>query len=222
MTMTIKVKICGIRTAGALAACVHGRADYIGLVFYPPSPRFLTPEKARDLCGGISGNPAKVALTVDAGDALLDDIITHVAPACLQLHGSETPARVRAVQTRFHLPVIKAIPVADERDIEAARGFEDVADMLLFDAKPRISEGAGGGTATLPGGNARVFDWRLLAGQKWARPWFLSGGLDAHNVAEAVACTGAHGVDVSSGVERTRGHKDPALITEFLETIAAL
>ena len=214
--MAPQVKICGIKTADALEACVRGGADYVGFVFYPPSPRFLTPQAARDLCAKHSRVPAKVALTVNADDALLDEIIHHVSPDYLQLHGSEAPTRVRDVKVRFHLPVIKAIAIADAADLETARLYEGAADILLFDAKPLTSE------PSLPGGNARSFDWRVLAGHNWAVPWMLSGGLNAQNVAEAIAVTGALGVDISSGVERIRGEKDPALITEFLETLSAL
>ncbi len=214
--MAIRVKICGIRTADALAACVQGGADYVGFVFYPPSPRYVTPQAARDLCADSPRLPAKVALSVNADDALLDEIMGHFSPDYLQLHGSETPARVREVKSRFHLPVIKAIAVEDVSDVEAARHYEGVADILLFDAKPLTSE------PSLPGGNARRFDWRALAGQNWACPWFLSGGLNAENIAEALKVTGAPGVDISSGVERGRGHKDPASITEFLKTVAEL
>lgn len=211
--MATQVKICGVRTSDALEACARGGADYVGFVFYPPSPRFLTPQMARDLCANLSRLPAKVALTVNADDALLEDIVTHVSPDYLQFHGSETPTRVREVKTRFNVPVIKAIALADASDVVGARLYEGVADILLFDAKPRTSE------PSLPGGNARRFDWRLAAGQNWAGPWMLSGGLNAQNVAEAIAVTGAPGVDISSGVERIRGQKDPALITEFLKTL---
>lgn len=206
--MSVRVKICGIRDEAALFACVEGRADLVGFVFFPKSPRHLTPDAAAPLATYIRGVAASVALVVDADDAVIEEIVRVVNPDMLQLHGSEPPARVAEIRARFGKPVMKAISVATA--VDAARAFDyPMADLILFDAKPAPG-------AVLPGGNGIAFDWHALEGMRGKVPFMLSGGLTPDNVAEAVRLTGARAVDVSSGVERAPGVKDPELIRRFL------
>lgn len=209
--MRIETKICGIRQPLALDAAVEGGADMVGLVFYPPSPRSLTAEAAAALAARAPERVMKVGLFVDADDATLGAVLQRVPLDLLQLHGGESPRRVQEIRDRFGLPVMKAIPVSDAADLESAGAYAEVAERLLFDAKaPRDLAGA------LPGGNALSFDWTLLAGRSWPRPWMLSGGLNAENLERAVTISGASAVDVSSGVERRPGEKDPDRIRAFL------
>ena len=209
--MAVSVKICGINSPEALRAAAEAGAGLIGLVFFPPSPRYVTVEQAAALAALVPEGVLKVGLFVDADDAAIARVLERVPLDMLQLHGRESPERVREVRERFGLPVMKAIPVASPQDVETAREFEGAADRLLFDAKPpKTMEGA------LPGGNALRFDWELLRGRRWKIAWMLSGGLLASNLADAVGITGAPAVDVSSGVEDRPGHKDPARIRAFL------
>jgi len=215
--MSVETKICGINDAEAMDAALSGGARLVGLNFYPPSPRHVAPERAAELARAVPEGVARVGVFVDPDDETIARVLAAVALDFVQLHGDETPARVAALRARFGVGVIKALKVADTADVAAADAFADVADRLLFDARaPKALPNA------LPGGNALVFDWRLLAGRRWARPWLLSGGLDAGNVAEAVRVSGARAVDVSSGVEDRRGHKSPALIIAFLDAVAAI
>jgi phosphoribosylanthranilate isomerase len=208
--MDIRVKICGLKRPEDVTAAAEAGAAYGGFVFFPKSPRHVTPEVARELAVEAPVGLAKVALLVDADDDLIDAVTGTVPLDMLQLHGRETPERVAAVRTRTGLPVMKAIGVAGPEDLAAIDVYSQVADQLLIDAKPPKG-------ADLPGGNGLSFDWRLLAGRKyWTRPWMLAGGLTADNVAEAVRLTGARQVDVSSGVERAPGDKDPELIRAFV------
>ena len=204
-----RVKICGLTTEDSVAAAVEAGAAYIGLNFYPPSPRALSPEEARDLAIEIPPGTAKVALTVNADDATLDDIVHTVPLDFLQFQGSETPARVAELRARHGLPVMKAIGIAGPADLDALDQFEEVADQILVDAKPPKN-------AKLPGGNGVVFDWRLIANRRWSKPWLLAGGLTPANVAEAISLTGTRQVDVSSGVETAPGIKDADLIRDFI------
>jgi phosphoribosylanthranilate isomerase len=204
----VRVKVCGLRTLADVAAVAASGAAYAGFVFFPPSPRNLTLDQARDLALATPPGLAKVALTVDADDALLDAILAAVPVDILQLHGRESPERVARVRDRFGLPVMKALGVASEADLPALDDHSRAADMLLVDAKAPKG-------AALPGGNGLAFDWRLIAGRQWRRPWMLAGGLTPQNVAEAVRLTGARQVDVSSGVESAPGVKDPGLIAAF-------
>jgi phosphoribosylanthranilate isomerase len=215
--MGLAVKICGINSAAAMTAAAAAGADYVGLMFYPPSPRYLAVAEAAALAALVPDGIRRVGVFVDAPANVIEETLEDVALEVLQLHGSETPAVVAAIRARFGLPVIKAIKLAGPGDLAVAQAFEDVADMILFDAKapPEMIE-------ALPGGNALVFDWRLLAGYRGRRPWLLSGGLTAGNLAEAVAVTGAAIVDVSSGVETAPGVKDPALIAAFVAAARAL
>jgi len=207
--VTARVKICGLRTPEAVEAAVAGGATYVGFVFFPRSPRHVAPDEAARLAIEVPPGVAKVALTVDADDAALDAILAEVPVDFLQLHGSESPDRVAAVRARYGLPVMKAVGLADEGDLVAIDEYMRVADQILVDA--RAPKGA-----ALPGGNGIAFDWRLIAGRRWSRPWMLAGGLTPENVAEAVRLTGARQVDVSSGVESAPGVKDPARIAAFL------
>lgn len=206
----IRVKICGLRTAADVAAVAGAGAAYAGFVFFPKSPRHLTLEAARTLAQEAPVGLAKVALTVDADDAFLDALMGQVPLDMLQLHGHESPDRVAQVRARYGLPVMKAVGVADEGDLALLQDYSLAADQILIDAKPPKG-------ADLPGGNGLTFDWRLLVGRKWLRPWMLAGGLTPANVAAAVRLTGARQVDVSSGVESAPGVKDHAAITAFVQ-----
>jgi len=207
--MPLTVKICGLTTPEALDAALEAGADLVGFVFFPPSPRNLGLEAARMLGAQVGARAGKVALTVDATDDKLLAIVEALKPDMLQLHGKETPERVVQVRTRYGLPVVKALPVAERADLSPIREYAQVADRLLFDARPPKE-------ATRPGGLGRRFDWTLLAGINPGVPYLLSGGLDAGNVAEALRITRAPGVDVSSGVESAPGVKDPERIREFV------
>lgn len=211
----LEVKICGLTTPGAVAAAAKGRARYAGFVFVPASPRHIAPEAAASLRKEMPSEMLAVALTVDAGDDELSEIVACLRPDMLQLHGAETAARIAAVRARFGLPVIKACAVADKGDVAAALALESAADHLLFDARPPKD-------SARTGGHGQPFDWSLLTGAKPKKPWFLSGGLTADNLADAVAQTGARRVDVSSGVERAKGQKDEGLIKAFLDLARTL
>jgi phosphoribosylanthranilate isomerase len=210
--VTVKVKICGVRTPAILDAAVTAGADLAGLVFFAKSPRNLTIEQAGALAAAARGRVGTVAVMVDPDDALLEAVAGRVRPDILQLHGNETPERVAAIKERTGLSVFKAISVCEPADVARARAYAGIADQILFDAKA-------GPDAALPGGNGVIFDWRILASAK--QPFALSGGLDAGNVAEAIALTGAALVDVSSGVETAPGEKDAALITQFIQAARA-
>ena len=207
--MSLIVKICGLSTPEALDVALDAGADMVGFVFFPPSPRHLAFDAARMLGDRVRGRARKVALTVDADDATFEAIVKSLRPDLLQLHGKETPARVTALKRRFGRPAMKAIPVEAKSDLALVADYVATADRLLFDARaPR--------EATRPGGLGKVFDWRLLENLDPGLPFMLSGGLDAANVSEALRITGAPGVDVSSGVERAPGHKDPDKIRAFI------
>ena len=209
--MPVDAKICGVSTPESLAAAVAGGARWVGLVFFPRSPRAVTVEQAAALTAGLGPQTQKVALLVDADDDLLGRVVQGLRPDLLQLHGSETVKRVAEIRGRWDIPVMKVVKVARAEDLEPVAAFEPVADRLLFDAKPPASR-----PDALPGGNALSFDWRLLAGRRWQRPWMLSGGLTLDNLREAVQITAAPAVDVSSGVEEAPGLKSPAKIRDFL------
>ena len=215
--MAVSAKICGINSAEAMAAAVTGGAKFVGLVFYPPSPRYITPEKAATLVAAVPSEVIRVGLFVDIDDKSLEDILGRTCLDLLQFHGAESPDRVAAARDAFGLPVMKAVKIAGPEDIAFAERYLDRADWLLFDAKvPRTMTGA------LPGGNALSFDWQLLRGIDWPLPWMLSGGLDSANVGEAVQVSGARAVDVSSGVEARPGRKDPNRIASFLDAVSRL
>jgi phosphoribosylanthranilate isomerase len=204
--VTIAVKICGINDAAAMRAAVAAGADFVGFVFFPPSPRAVSPAQAAALA---MPGPVKVGLFVDAEDALIAATLETVPLDMLQLHGGESPARCAAIRARFGLPVMKALGIAAPADLDRLADYAPAVDRFLLDAKAPPG-------APLPGGNAAPFDWSLTAGRAIPRPWLLAGGLTPGNVAEAIAVSGAQGVDVSSGVERARGVKDPARIAAFV------
>ncbi|PJI85071.1 phosphoribosylanthranilate isomerase [Yoonia maricola] len=208
MPTNTRVKICGLRDASALEAAVDAGANYVGLVFFPKSPRHVSLARAAALAQTAPLGMAKVALVVDADNALLDQITANVPLDILQLHGAETPARVAEVRARYGLPVMKAVGIADKGDLAALDTYVQIADQILVDAKPPKD-------ADLPGGNGLSFDWRLIAGRRWPVPWMLAGGLTPETVSEAIALTGAKQVDVSSGVESAPGVKDAARIAAF-------
>ena len=212
--MTLLVKICGLSTPETLDVALDAGADMVGFVFFPASPRHVALADMPRLAKQVSSRALKVALTVDADDASLEAIVAALKPDMLQLHGHETPERVSAVRQRFGLPVMKALPIATAADLAGIPAYAAVADRLLFDAKPPKD-------ATRPGGLGMPFDWRLLERLETPVPLMLSGGLDAGNVAEALRITRAPGVDVSSGVERAPGEKDPEKIRAFIRAARA-
>jgi phosphoribosylanthranilate isomerase len=209
--MSVAVKICGLSTAETVRAAVRGGARYLGFVFFAKSPRCVTPEQVAALCAEVPSGIQRVGLFVDADDATIARVLAVAPIDILQFHGQETQDRVIEAKLRHKRPIMKAIAIAGPEDVLRARAWEDIADILLFDAKPpRLPQ-------ALPGGNGLAFDWQLLGGKSWSRPWMLSGGLTAENLAEAVATTHAPAVDVSSGVEARPGEKDPAKIAAFLD-----
>jgi phosphoribosylanthranilate isomerase len=214
--MAVAVKICGLNDPAATTAAVEGGARYLGFVFYPPSPRALSPERAADLAALAPGDRTLVGVFVDPDDALLERVLARVPLHALQLHGAETPERVRAIQARTGRIVIKALPVAEPADLAAVPGHAEVADMILFDARAPKEPGR------LPGGNGLSFDWRLLQDLRLERPWLLSGGLSFENLEAAVTLCRPPAVDVSSGVERRPGQKDPDKVRQFLDLARAL
>ena len=212
--MSLIVKICGLSTRETLAAALDAGADMVGFVFFPPSPRHLSLVAAGDLGNQVQGRAAKVALTVDADDAMLGNIVEALRPDILQLHGKETVTRVRDIKQKFGLQVMKVIAIETAADLGALPGYADVADRILFDARAPAE-------ATRPGGLGAAFDWRLLEQAELKQPFMLSGGLDARNIAEAIRITRTGGVDVSSGVERSPGIKDPEMIRAFIRAARA-
>ena len=208
MPSSTRVKICGLRDVAMMQAAVDAGASYVGLVFFPKSPRNVSITQAAEVARAVPAGIAKVALVVDADDALLDAMTDAVPLDILQLHGHETPERVTHIRARYGLPVMKAVGIADASDLAALDVYAQVADQILVDAKPPRN-------ADLPGGNGLAFDWRLIAGRRWPVPWVLAGGLTPQNVAEATSLTGATQVDVSSGVESAPGVKDAGLISAF-------
>jgi phosphoribosylanthranilate isomerase len=212
--MSLLVKICGLSTRETLDVALRSGADMVGFVFFPPSPRHLTLERARELGRVAKGRATKVALTVDADDATFENIIETLRPDILQIHGKETTARVRDIRQKFGLPVMKVLPVESAADLAVLPGYAAVADRILFDA--HAPKGA-----TRPGGLGATFDWHVLENLDLKLPFMVSGGLHAGNVAEAIAVTRAGGVDVSSGVESAPGIKDPDLIRNFIRVARA-
>jgi phosphoribosylanthranilate isomerase len=209
----VRAKICGLSTPDAVQAAIDGGASHIGFVFFAKSPRNIDPDLAAALAAPAKARGIKVvAVTVDATDTELEAINLALAPDLIQLHGNETPARAAEIKQRSGAGVIRAFRVETAADLEAAQAFEGVADALMFDAKAPVG-------AVLPGGNGAAFDWTILADRRFETPWFLAGGLDSDNVAEAVKASGATLVDVSSGVEIAPGVKEPRLITAFLDAV---
>jgi len=209
--MTIEVKICGLRNLAALDAALESGADYVGFVFFPRSPRNISPPAARALADKARGKAKVVALFVDPDDALLTEVVEAVLPDIVQLHGGETPERVAEIARRYGRPVMKAVAVSDATDVEAALAYAGSAARILFDAKAPKND-----AVALPGGNGVAFDWQALAGLNGRIDYMLAGGLEPGNVADAIRATGARAVDVSSGVETRPGEKDPELIRRFI------
>ena len=207
--MPLSIKICGLKTPQALDVALDSGADMVGFVFFPPSPRHLGWEAVRALGQRVQGRAVKVALTVNANNHMLSEIVETLKPDMLQFHGTETPERVAVVRSRFGLPVMKALPIAERKDLSPMRQYAQVVDRLIFDARAPQD-------ATRPGGLGKAFDWTLLKDINVGVPFMLSGGLDVNNVAEALRITRAPGVDVSSGVERAPGEKDPDKIRAFI------
>ncbi len=207
----MRVKICGLRSRAEVGAAVDAGASYVGFVFFPPSPRHLTIADARWVIPSVPEGLVRVALTVDATDETLEALLAAVPVDMLQLHGQETPERVAEVRQRFARPVMKAVGIAGEADLPALVAYSSVADQILVDARPPRD-------ASIPGGNGIAFDWGLIRGRRWKRPWMLAGGLTPANVAEAVRLTGAEQVDVSSGVESRPGYKDAGLVADFVRS----
>jgi phosphoribosylanthranilate isomerase len=214
MPADIAVKICGLRDQTNIDAAAAAGARYIGFVFFEKSPRAVTFEQAAALAVAAPVGLAKVGLVVNPDDAFLTDLLNVVPLDMIQLHGSETPARVAEVRQKFGLPIMKAVGVADASDLAQLVAYEAVADQILLDAKPPRD-------ATLPGGNGHTFDWGLIAGRLWTKPWMLAGGLTVDNVGTAIARTGVKQIDLSSGVESAPGVKDPALIAQFVAAAQA-
>ncbi len=210
--MAIQVKICGIANVEGADAALRAGADFAGLVFHPHSPRNVTPDKAAQLAARLRGRTRVVALLSDPTDEEVDRALAVAKPDFIQLHGLESPERVAALRGRFGKPVIKALAVADASDLACVPAYESVADMLLFDAKAPLS-------AAREGGHGAAFDWKLLRGRIFKRPWLLAGGLNADNVARAIRTAEAPGVDVSSGVESAPGVKSPELIGAFIASV---
>lgn len=211
--MVFDIKICGLKTPEAVNAALDGGATHIGFIFFPKSPRHLTPADAGQLRKAAQNRAKVVAVTVDADDATLDEIVRELAPDMLQLHGHETPERVAYVKQRYGLPVIKAFAVREAHDLEVIAPYKSIADRFLFDAKPPKG-------SDLPGGNGVSFDWALLDALDEGVDYMLSGGLNAGNIAEALQNTHAPGIDVSSGVESAPGEKDVRLIREFFQAVS--
>ena len=207
--MSVQVKICGLNDRAAAEAALAARADFGGLVFFPASPRHVGLDRARDLAALLRGRVRVVTLMVDPSDAEVEQVVAAVAPDFIQLHGKETPARVAAVAGLAKLPVIKAIAVADAADVTRAYAYEDMAEYILFDAKADAA-------ATRPGGLGAAFDWQLLSGARFKRPWGLAGGLNAENVARAIRIARPDFVDASSGVEDAPGRKSAEKIAAFV------
>ena len=211
--MSLDIKICGLKTDAALAAALAGGASHVGFIFFPKSPRNIAPAEAGRLREVAFGRAIAVAVSVDAGDDFLDDIVAEMAPDMLQLHGEESAERVAAVKARYGLPVMKALSVREAADLDAVAPYRGIADCFLFDAKPPKN-------SELPGGNGLPFDWRVLAGLEAGLDYMLSGGLTAGNIAAALALA-PPGIDVSSGVESAPGVKDPTLIEAFFRAVQA-
>lgn len=204
-----KIKICGLSTPETVTSAIEHGADFIGLVFYPPSPRHVEIEVAKYLTSQVPDNVEIVGLFVNPNDQTLLEVLNDVPLSMIQLHGGERPERVREIKETFNLPVMKAVPIEHKEDLESITQYEDVADWLLFDAKGK----------ELPGGNGIAFDWSILKDYSGSKPWMLAGGLTPDNVAEALKVLSSDAVDVSSGVESTPGQKDPHKIESFLKCV---
>ncbi|MBA1140171.1 phosphoribosylanthranilate isomerase [Mesorhizobium neociceri] len=212
--MALDIKICGLKTDEAMAAALAGGASHVGFIFFAKSPRYVEPAEAGRLRQAAIGKARAVAVTVDADDAFLDEIVVKMRPDMLQLHGSETPERVAEVKARYGLPVMKVFSVSEAADLDRIKPFIGIADRFMFDAKPPKG-------SQLPGGNGVAFDWRILAGLDAGLDYMLSGGLNAANIGDALRSANPPAIDISSGVESAPGVKDPALIEQFFRAVRA-
>jgi len=212
--MALDIKICGLKTDEAMAAALAGGASHVGFIFFAKSPRYVEPAEAGRLRQAAIGKAKAVAVTVDADDAFLDEIVDKMRPDMLQLHGAETPARVAEVKARYGLPVVKVFSVSEAADLDRIKPFIGIADRFMFDAKPPKG-------SQLPGGNGVAFDWRILAGLDAGLDYMLSGGLNAANIGDALRSANPPAIDISSGVESAPGVKDPALIEQFFRAVRA-
>ena len=212
--MALDIKICGLKTDEAMAAALAGGASHVGFIFFAKSPRYVEPTEAGRLRQAAIGKARAVAVTVDADDAFLDEIVEKMRPDMLQLHGAETPARVAEVKARYGLPVVKVFSVSEAADLDRIKPFIGIADRFMFDAKPPKG-------SQLPGGNGVAFDWRILAGLDAGLDYMLSGGLNAANIGDALRSANPPAIDISSGVESAPGVKDPALIEQFFRAVRA-
>ncbi|RWC90399.1 MAG: phosphoribosylanthranilate isomerase [Mesorhizobium sp.] len=212
--MALDIKICGLKTDQAMAAALAGGASHVGFIFFAKSPRYVEPAEAGRLREAARGKALAVAVTVDANDPFLDEIVEKMRPDMLQLHGSETSERVAELKARHGLPVMKALPLSEAADLERIKPFVGIADRFLFDAKPPKG-------SELPGGNGVAFDWRILAGLDAGIDYMLSGGLNAANIGDALRLANPPAIDISSGVESAPGVKDPALIEQFFRAVRA-
>ena len=206
----MRVKICGLTTLDTLSGAINAGAAYVGFVFYEKSPRHLSIEKASQMAKAVPEGICKTALVVDPTDNDLDLLLDKIPVDMIQLHGHESAERVSEVKDKFGLPVMKAVGISDESDLTHLNEYSRISDQILVDAKPSKN-------SILPGGNGLSFDWRLLAGRRWATPWMLAGGLNPDNLLEAAKLTGATQFDVSSGVETSSGVKDIKLISDFIQ-----
>ncbi|MER9407453.1 phosphoribosylanthranilate isomerase [Mesorhizobium caraganae] len=212
--MALDIKICGLKTDEAMAAALAGGASHVGFIFFAKSPRYVEPAQAGRLRQAAIGKAKAVAVTVDADDAFLDEIVEKMRPDMLQLHGAETPERVAAVKARYGLPVMKVFSVSEAADLDRLKPFIGIADRFMFDAKPPKG-------SLLPGGNGVAFDWGILAGLDAGLDYMLSGGLNAANIGDALRSANPPAIDISSGVESAPGVKDPALIEQFFRAVRA-
>lgn len=210
--MLTKIKICGVKTPEIAKFAVGAGADYIGVIFFPKSPRNITYNKAADISKAISGNAKLVSVMVNPDDSEIEEMLSHFRPDYIQLHGNETVDRVKYIKEKFEIPLIKAIPVSSLSDIKKAKKYGDYVEFLLFDAKPPKN-------SKIPGGNAVSFDWKLLSDVALDKKFFLSGGIDISNVDEAISATAAKYIDVSSSLESVRGQKSKKLISAFLKKL---
>ncbi|RWG89576.1 phosphoribosylanthranilate isomerase [Mesorhizobium sp.] len=212
--MTLDIKICGLKTDAAMAAALAGGASHVGFIFFAKSPRYVDPAEAGRLREAATGKAKAVAVTVDANDAFLDEIVAKMRPDMLQLHGAETPARVAELKARYRLPVMKVLSVSEAADLDRLKPYIGIADRIMFDAKPPKG-------SQLPGGNGVAFDWHILAGLDASLDYMLSGGLNAANIGDALRLANPPAIDISSGVESAPGVKDPVLIEQFFRAVRA-
>ncbi|TIQ48628.1 phosphoribosylanthranilate isomerase [Mesorhizobium sp.] len=212
--MTLDIKICGLKTDAAMAAALAGGASHVGFIFFAKSPRYVDPAEAGRLREAATGKAKAVAVTVDANDAFLDEIVAKMRPDMLQLHGAETPARVAELKARYRLPVMKVLSVSEAADLDRLKPYIGIADRIIFDAKPPKG-------SQLPGGNGVAFDWHILAGLDASLDYMLSGGLNAANIGDALRLANPPAIDISSGVESAPGVKDPVLIEQFFRAVRA-